>query len=116
MGQIARLDTFLDFIFIVIIIDCPELVWWLVVAGFYMACKLLWDILVLIKNLKMKTDFGHTMPYMESVNYLSFLRENMLLGTVLDSFCINNTLTLGSHHVVFGRMMGALSFFLQDFP
>ena len=35
------------------------------------------------------------MPYMESNNFLLFLRENMLLATVIDSFCINNTIELG---------------------
>ena len=85
MGQIARLDTFLDFIFIVIIINCPELNWWLIISGFYMSTKLLWDIGILIKMAKLEASFEHTMPYMESNNYLSFLRENMLLGTVLPS-------------------------------
>ena len=70
-----------------------------------------------------KTHLEHTMPYMEDNNFLSFLRENMLLATVIDSFCINNTKSFfkkANHgkgvHVVFGRLMGALSFFLQDFP
>ena len=47
----------------------------------------------------------------------------MLLATVIDSFCINNTKSFFKRwrngkgiHVVFGRLMGTLTFFLQDFP
>ena len=54
MGQIARLDTFLDFLFIVIIMDCPELKWWLIVSGFYMASNLIFPIFMLIKMANMK--------------------------------------------------------------
>ena len=63
------------------------------------------------------------MPYMEAINFLSFLRENMLLATVVDSFCLNNTKHFFKKwndgkgvRLVFGRLMGGLSFFLQDFP
>ena len=56
------------------------------------------------------------MPYMESNNFLLFVRENMLLATVIDSFCINNTIELGNVRIVFGKLMGGLSIFLQDFP
>ena len=70
-----------------------------------------------------KSHLSHTMPYMEANNFLSFLRENMLLATVIDSFCINNTKSFFKRwrngkgiHVVFGRLMGTLTFFLQDFP
>ena len=40
----------------------------------------------------------------------------MLLATVLDSFCINNSFYLGGRPVVFGKLMGFISFFTQDFP
>ena len=125
MGQIARLDTFLDFLFIVIIMDCPELKWWLLISGFYMASNLVFPIFMLIKMSRMKkvNKLNHTMPYMEANNFLSFLRENMLLATVIDSFCINNQITIfkmcnnkKGYNVVFGKLMGGLSFFLQDFP
>ena len=125
MGQIARLDTFMDFLFIVIIIDCyPKLDWWLFISGFYMASNLVFPIFMLFKMSRMrKNRLQHTMPYMEDNNFLSFLRENMLLATVIDSFCINNTKSFFKRfrggkgvHVVFGRLMGGLSFFLQDFP
>lgn len=42
----------------------------------------------------------------------------MLLATVLDSFCIDNNVTVfGSKKpVAFGKLMGAYTFFCQDFP
>lgn len=40
----------------------------------------------------------------------------MLLATVLDSFCINNSFYLAGRPVVFGKLMGFISFFTQDFP
>ena len=127
MGQIARLDTFMDFLFIVIIIWCPELKVWLGISSVFMALNLIFPIFMLFKLAKRKKHIlEHTMPYMEDINFLSFLRENMLLATVIDSFCINNTKTFFKKyksksggtgvHVVFGRLMGGLSFFLQDFP
>ena len=40
----------------------------------------------------------------------------MLLATVLDSFCIDNTYMIFHNHVVFGKLMGYWSFFTQDLP
>ena len=55
MGQIARLDTFMDFLFLVIIVDCyPILRWWLFISGFYMASNLLFPIFMLFKMARMK--------------------------------------------------------------
>lgn len=124
MGQIARFDTFLDFLFIVIIMKCPELRVWLAISSFYMIANSIFPLYMLTKKVKMeKSQLSHTMPYMEANNFLSFLRENMLLATVVDSFCINNTKSFFKRwrngkgiHVVFGRLMGTLTFFLQDFP
>ena len=53
---------------------------------------------------------------MEANNYLAFVRENMLLATVLDSFCVNNSIPIFNKQVVFGKLMGILTFFCQDFP
>ena len=117
MGQIARLDTFMDFLFIVIVKDCPELRYWMYATSFWMVANLIFPITMLIKMLRLKHNLQQTMPYMESNNFLSFLRENMLLATVIDSFCIQNTIIVGQGtNIVFGRLMGGLSFFLQDFP
>jgi len=40
----------------------------------------------------------------------------MLLATVLDSFCINNSFYVRGYPLVFGKLMGFVSFFTQDFP
>lgn len=40
----------------------------------------------------------------------------MLLATVLDSFCIDNTVTLMKKPIAFGKLMGAYTFFFQDCP
>jgi len=53
---------------------------------------------------------------MESACFVSFIRETMLLATVLDSFCINNSFYFGARPLVFGKLMGFFSFFTQDFP
>ena len=106
----------MDFLFIVIIKDCSNLRYWLYVSSFYMVANLIFPIFMLLKMVRLSKKFQHTMPYMESNNFLTFLRENMLLATVIDSFCINNTVEFSKYRIVFGRLMGGLSFFLQDFP
>ena len=124
MGQIARLDTFTDFMFIVIVADCNDLKFWFYITSFYMIANFIYPTFMLIKKLKMPSKkLQHTMPYMEANNFLSFVRENMLLATVVDSFCLNNTVELSKHarngkgiHVTYGRLMGTLTFLLQDFP
>ena len=40
----------------------------------------------------------------------------MLLATVVDSFCINNSFYLFGKPLVFGKLMGFISFFTQDLP
>ena len=89
-----------------------------------MIANFIYPTFMLLKKLKMPAKhLQHTMPYMEANNFLSFVRENMLLATVVDSFCINNTVSFSKHankgkgiHVTYGRLMGTLTFFLQDFP
>ena len=125
MGQIARLDTFTDFMFIVILSDCQEeLKFWFKATTFFMVINFIYPTYMLLKKLKMPSkQLQHTMPYMEANNFLSFVRENMLLATVVDSFCLNNTVDFFKHarggkgiHMTYGRLMGTLTFFLQDFP
>jgi len=53
---------------------------------------------------------------MESTCFASFIRENMLLATVVDSFCINNCFYIFERPIVFGKLMGFVSFFTQDLP
>jgi hypothetical protein len=40
----------------------------------------------------------------------------MLLATILDSFCIDNNETIRNRPLHYGKLMGALTFFLQDLP
>ena len=65
---------------------------------------------------KVNKTLTHTQPYMERNCFLAFIRENMLLATVLDSFCIDNTVTIAKKPIAFGKLMGAYTFFFQDFP
>ena len=78
--------------------------------------NILFPLVMLIRLLK--TDFGNSLvqPYMESACFVSFIRETMLLATVLDSFCINNSFYVRGKPLVFGKLMGFISFFTQDFP
>ena len=81
-----------------------------------MFLNLIFPIFMLIRLLKIDTHLKNTQPYMESNCFLSFIRENMLLATVLDSFCIDNMVMICGKPLVFGKLMGGLSFFLQDLP
>ena len=106
MGQIARLDTFTDFMFIVILSDCKEeLKFWFKITIFFMVLNFIYPTYMLIKKLKMPSKkLQHTMPYMEANNFLSFVRENMLMATVLDSFCIDNQTEICKKPYHFGRV------------
>ena len=53
MGQIARLDTFLDFMFIVVTGECPELKFWFYASSFYMIANFIWPTFMLLYKLKM---------------------------------------------------------------
>ena len=57
MGQIARLDTFVCFLFIVILKDCPELKVWMYVCSFWMIANLIFPITSLIEILCNKTRY-----------------------------------------------------------
>jgi len=71
---------------------------------------------MLISLMTVKSGNSLYQPYMESTCFASFIRENMLLATVLDSFCINNAFYVRGYPLVFGKLMGFVSFFTQDFP
>ena len=53
MGQIARLDTFTDFMFIAIVADCNDLKFWFYITSFYMIANFIYPTFMLIKKLKM---------------------------------------------------------------
>ena len=117
MGSIARTDTFLDIIFVFIIAPCWEdFLPYLIPAALFAVLNLIFPMVMLLRLIK--TDFGNALvqPYLESACFVSFIRENMLLATVLDSFCINNSFYFLGKPFVFGKLMGFISFFSQDFP
>ena len=49
-------------------------------------------IYTLYKLSTLKQTFNHAMPKIERNCNISFIRENMLVATVLDSFCIDNNI------------------------
>lgn len=117
MGMIARTDTFLDILFLFIIANCWETFEpWIIPCLTFASCNLIFPLIMLLRNLK--TDQGNpiSQPYLESTCFVSFIRENMLLATVVDSFCINNSFYFLGRPLVFGKLMGFVSFFTQDFP
>lgn len=117
MGSIARTDTFLDILFLHLIMDCwSDYVPWCISSLSFAVLNLLFPLIMLFRLIR--TDFGNSLvqPYMESACFISFIRENMLLATVLDSFCINNSFYFAGRPLVFGKLMGFVSFFTQDFP
>ena len=62
------------------------------------------------------TKLKHLLPNLEKCTHIAFVRENMLLATILDSLSIHNCETILGRRIVFGKLMGILVFFLQDFP
>ena len=93
-----------------------EYIHWFVPAITFAIINLTFPAIMLFKL--MRVDFGNALyqPYLESTCFASFIRENMLLATVLDSFCINNSFYMFDRPLVFGKLMGYVSFFTQDFP
>ena len=63
-----------------------------------------------------KPGYKHTLPNIERACNASFIRENMLVATVLDSFCIDNQVTICGKPVPFGRVMGIYTLLFQDGP
>ena len=117
MGAIARTDTFIDILFVLLISNCWDIyVPWIIPSMSFAIINFLFPLIMLLKL--MRTDFGNKLfqPYLESTCFASFIRETMLLATVLDSFCINNSFYLAGRPVVFGKLMGFVSFFTQDLP
>lgn len=110
-GQIARFDTYLDVCFLSLLVQCQS--WNLVIPiATFIFLSLLYPLFILVKKLRTPTGLKHTMPNIERICHICFLRENMLLATVLDSICINNQQNFCKRRVVFGKLMGTLSFFL----
>ena len=60
----------------------------------------------MFRLLKIHQSFKHTLPKIERNCNLSFIRENMLIATVLDSFCISNSQDFMKKPIPFGRVSG----------
>ena len=66
----------------------------------------------LIKLTRVNRNLKHTLPRIERNCQLAFIRENMLLAVVLDSFAITNYESICKKNLPFGFMTGAVTFFL----
>lgn len=105
MGQIARFDTYLDVCFFSLLFQCSQ--WELVIpVGIFIILYLIYPFYTLIRVSSMSHSLKHTMPKIERNCMISFIREQMLLATVLDSFCIDNSIEVFKKPVHFGRFMG----------
>jgi len=77
---------------------------------------LTYPIYKIFRLMKLDTSLLHTLPRIERNCKLSFIRENMMLAVVLDSFCITNYEYLCKRNIFFPRIMGATTLFFQDIP
>lgn len=77
---------------------------------------LIYPIYKIFKLIKIESALLHTLPKIERNCKLSFIRENMMLAVVLDSFCITNYEYLCKKNIFFPRIMGGITFFFQDVP
>ena len=117
MGTIARTDTFLDILFLHLIMQCwSDFEPYCISSLIFAVLNILFPLVMLIKLLAFDATNALVQPYMESACFVSFIRETMLLATVLDSFCIDNSFYIAGKPLVFGKLMGFISFFTQDFP
>ena len=115
MGQLARFDTFLDTCFFVLLVQC-KIDYLAIPVGIFIFLQLVYPLYQIFALIKVNKSLQHTQPYMERNCFLAFIRENMLLGTVLDSFCIDNSVVILQKPIAFGKLMGAYTFFCQDLP
>ena len=96
MGQTARLDSFLDFIILLLFLaNYKYYMYFAFPSLFFVVVNLIFPLYMLIKLAKVDTKTS-PQPLLEATNNLAFIRENMLLATVLDSFCLNNSIPIGS--------------------
>ena len=118
MGIVARTDTFLDICFVHLIVNCwSEYVHWVIPSLSFAILNLIFPFIMLLYLLCKKTERSVLyQPYLEDTCFAAFIRENMLLATVIDSFCINNSFYVLGKPLVFGKLMGFITFFTQDFP
>jgi len=115
MGQIARLDLYTDICFLVLLVECHEDRIAIPVASF-LGVMLIYPFYMIFKLMRVNRDLNHTLPKIERNCKLGFIRENLLLAVVLDSFCITNFAQVFTTQIVFPRVMGLVTLFLQDIP
>jgi hypothetical protein len=82
----------------------------------FVVLQLIYPLYILFSLLKVKTDLTHTQPQIERNAQICMVRENMMLSTVLDSFCIDNFRIIFGQKIIMGRLMAILNFLLQDLP
>ena len=115
MGQVAHFDTYLDMCFLSLVLKCE--MWGLVIP---VTCFIIlmqsYPIVTILSLCRVNKNLAHTQPYLERNCHLSFIRENMLLATVLDRFAINNTLNIRGKAVAYGKFNGGWTFMCQDLP
>jgi hypothetical protein len=115
MGQVARFDTYLDVCFACMIYSCEQ--WFLFwPISVFIFLFIIYPTTMLFKLMRVRRDLNHTLPVLERNSQLCFIRENMLLATVLDSFCIENYTSICNKPIVFGKTQAAWTFIMQDFP
>jgi len=117
MGQIARFDTYLDVCFVSLLLQCEMWLYFIPVSSL-VALYIIFPLYMLARFMldRQAQTFKHTLPNIEKCCSLSFLRENMLLATVMDSFCLNNSIKICGKEMTFGRQMGFWTLVTQDGP
>lgn len=115
MGQVARVDFYTDIWFIVLSAKC-HLDGMTIATCISISLMLTYPIYKIFRLLKLNRNLKHTLPKIERNWKLSFIRENMMLAVVLDSFCITNYEYLCKFNIFFPRIMGATTLFFQDIP
>ena len=93
MGQIARFDTYLHVSFFSLLYSCNDTKFAIPVFVLIMI-YIIYPIFSLCKLARMKQSFKHTLPKIEKNCDVCFVRETMMLATVLDSFCIENNIEI----------------------
>lgn len=101
--------------FFVLLYQCQE--WYLVIPiGSLIVIYVSYPIYSLIKLWSLKQTFDHAMPRIERNCDICFVRENMLMATVLDSFCIDNHTEICKKPYHFGRVQAIWTLATQDGP
>jgi ABC-type sugar transport system permease subunit len=101
--------------FLSLVLVCD--MWFLVIPVIiFIALTLVFPIYMLISTMFVKKSLLHTQPTIEATAKICFVREQMMLATIFDSFCINNFTTICGKPFVTGKIMAIHNFLLQDLP